>query len=75
MSNKKTPKVQIKELEKVKSFLATLEELVILDLAGYKSELNLSPHQAMGELLRISEEIVLTDKAIKGFESQIDKGK
>jgi len=75
MSNKKTSKVQIEELENVKSFLTTLEELVILDLAGYKSELNLSPHQAMGELLRISQEIVFTDKAIKGLENGINKGK
>jgi hypothetical protein len=65
-NNKEPYKLETKEeVESILYFLYELESLHLDSLTGNDNPLNLSDHKAVGELIKISKDIVLVEKSLK----------
>lgn len=65
-NNEEVYKLETKEeVESVLYFLYELESLHIDSLIGVDNPLNLSDHKAVGELIKISKDILLAKESLK----------
>ena len=65
-NNKESYELETKEeIESVLYFLYELESLHIDSLIGVDNPLNLSNHKAVGELIKISKDILLAKESLK----------
>jgi hypothetical protein len=65
-NNKEPYELETKEeIESVLYFLYELESLHIDSLIGLDNPLNLSDHKAVGELIKISKDILLAKESLK----------